>query len=68
MFRKVLILVALVSLLAVTFGCASHAREYSYGKMERRVWIGGEQARLIQDDVDWLLDVQDYGAAGRWDR
>jgi hypothetical protein len=68
MFRKVALLVALVSLVAVTFGCASHMREYSYGKDERRVWIAGEQIRFIQNDVDRLLDVEEYGRTGRWDR
>lgn len=65
MLRKVALIVALVVVLATSFGCRSHTG-YSPTQNLRRLMIAGEQLKLVGQDVDRQFELEDYPHSGRW--
>ena len=70
MLRKVIALLLLISLLAVSFGCESFRNTSNLSAMSfrRRLAIAGEDLRLVGEDVDRLLGVENYQRVGKYDR
>ncbi len=65
MLRKMLVLVVLVLGLSIVVGCNTQTG-FSPTQNLRRVMIMGEQAKLMGQDFQRELDLEDYPRAGRW--
>jgi hypothetical protein len=70
MLRRVVVLLLLVSMLAVTIGCTTpyNASNLSRANNVRRMAIAGEQIRLLTEDVDRVLGLHNYPLNGRYAR
>ncbi len=69
MAKRLILLVIVASLLAVTVGCDTYNRRRLRRQAHlRRVAIMGEQLRVAHQDLDWVLGVNDYPKTGRYHR
>jgi hypothetical protein len=65
MHRKVIILLFLALGLAFAIGCAPQTG-FSKTQNLRRVAIMGEQLRVVGEDFQREVDLEDYPISGRW--
>jgi|GEM_PF-3468159 len=65
MRSKLIALLVLLIGVMLSFGCTTYSGFSSRANL-RRVMIAGEQMKLIHQDVDRLLDVEEYPTFGRW--
>jgi len=65
MHRKLIVLVFLALGLAFVAGCAPYTG-FSNTQNLRRVAIMGEQLRVVGDDFQREVDLEDYPFSGRW--
>ncbi|MCD6404478.1 MAG: hypothetical protein J7M19_01475 [Planctomycetes bacterium] len=66
MLRRVVVLFVLVAMLGVFVGCTYNYSNVGPTAGVRRLAIAGENMRLVGEDIDWLLGIQDYPTSGRY--
>ena len=68
MVRKAVALLVVFSSLVLLSGCTAMYSEWSPTRNLRRVMIAGEEVKLMQQDVDFVFDIEDYPINAKWTR
>ena len=66
MLKKFVVLLSLLSVLTIFFGCTTTQTGFSPTQNLRRFMIVGEQMKVVHDDADQILGLQEYPPAGKW--
>lgn len=66
MLKRVCVLLLLAAIVGVFFGCTYNYSDWNATSSVRRLAIAGEDLRLVQQDIDRLIGVDDYPRSGRW--
>ncbi len=62
---KLLIVLVIVAGLGLSSGCSSYTGYSNYQNM-RRLAIAGEELKIMGQDFDRLIDLEEYPTFGRW--
>ena len=69
MFKKTIVLLVLLSLVAITMGCGTYnTSNISSTATLRRVAIVGEQMRIVSQDIDYFWELDEYPMMNYYNR